>query len=319
MSFLSIQHLYKQYGKENVALEDFSMEILKGSIWSLVGESGSGKSTLLKIIAGLEVQDQGAVFLNGNKVLNPVEKLVAGNEDIQLIHQQNNHYPHSTVEENIARPLLQYDKSYKQERVETILELLNLQHHKKKLPKQLSGGQQQKVAIGRALSIEPEILLLDEPFSSLDNIQKRGLIEELKEKFEKLKVTVIFVTHDIDDAMIMADQLCIIKKGKIIQKGLSDHLYERPESLYVAKLFSELNPLPSEANSYIRPSGLMLSKPPYGIKGDVIGKQYLVPYNRLTVLLEESGLEWKVEDKERKFEKGDQVYLDYEEKKVLKF
>ncbi|MEX2591501.1 MAG: ABC transporter ATP-binding protein [Anditalea sp.] len=319
MSILSIQQLYKKYGKEGSALEDFSMEISKGSIWSLVGESGSGKSTLLKIIAGLEVQDQGAVYLKGNKILNPAERLVAGYEEIQLIHQQNNLYPHSTVEENIARPLLQYDKRYKMERVEILLELLHLQQHRGKLPKQLSGGQQQKVAIGRALSIEPEILLLDEPFSSLDNIQKRGLIEELEAMFEKLEVTVIFVTHDIDDAMTMTDQLCIIKKGKLIQKGLAHNLYERPESLYVAKLFSELNPLPEQPNSYVRPSELMFTKESNGIKGEVISKQYLVSYNRLTILLREFGLEWKVEDRERKYEKGDQVYIGYEEEKILKF
>jgi iron(III) transport system ATP-binding protein len=319
MNFLSIQQLYKQYSKENIALENFSLEVSKGSIWSLVGESGSGKSTLLELIAGLKVQDQGAVYLKGRKILNPEEELVAGYDEIQLIHQQNNLYPNSTVEENISRPLLQYDKRYKEERVEILLDMLHLHHHRKKLPKQLSGGQQQKVAIGRALSIEPEILLLDEPFSSLDNIQKRELIEELKAMFEKLEVTVIFVTHDMDDAMTMTDQLCILKKGRLIQKGLAHQLYERPENRYVAKLFSELNPLPKQPNTYVRPSDLMLLNEPNGIVGEVHSKQFLVSYNRLTILLREFDLEWKVEDRERRYKKGDRIFLGYEEDKVLKF
>lgn len=319
MSFLSIENISKKYGRGEDALSDFSLEVSKGHVWSLVGESGSGKSTLLRIISGNEIQDQGTVYLKGNKILNPSEKLVPGYDEVQLIHQQNNLYSFSTVEENISRPLLLYDKAYKEERVKSVLNLLQLDQHKQKLPEQLSGGQQQKVAIGRALSTEPEVLLLDEPFSSLDNIQKRELIGELKAIFEQLAMTVIFVTHDIDDAMVMTDHLCIIKKGKIIQKGSSSQLHKNPENRYVAKLFSDINPLPELDNAYLRPFDLRIKRDRKGIEGEVMSCQYLVPYNLLTVRLKDSGFEWKVNDRKRDFEKGEQIFLSYEKDDIIRF
>src|SRR5690554_207593 len=317
MSFLSIQHIYKKYDKDNHALVDFSLEVEKGEIWSIVGESGSGKSTLLRIVAGLEIQDEGRVYINNHKILNPGEKLVPGYEEIQLIHQQHNLYPHSTVAENIGRPLLLFDKAYKEERVQLLLDLLNLTAHRDKLPRGLSGGQQQKVAIGRALSIEPEVLLLDEPFSSLDNIQKRILIAELKTIFKKLKVTVIQVTHDIDDAMTMTDQLCIIRKGRIVQKGKSENIHQPPKSYYVAKLLSELNPIPDQSDSYIRASEVNFDATAHGVRGKVREVQYLVAHNLLKVRVKGSSLEWTVEDRERKYKKGEDVDLSWEQKKTL--
>jgi iron(III) transport system ATP-binding protein len=319
MNFLSIQGLSKLYENNIPALTDFSLEISKGTIWSIVGESGSGKSTLLKIISGLEEQQKGAVYLGGVKIQNPTEKLVAGYNEIQLIHQHNNLYPNSTVEENIGRPLLLFDKEYKKERVEALLELLDLQPFRKKLPRQLSGGQQQKVAIGRALSNEPEILLLDEPFTGLDSQQKRKLIEELRKIFEELQITVLLVTHDIDDAMTMTDRLCIIKKGKLIQQGLAPKIFASPHNAYVAGLFSELNLLPDQAQAYIRPSDILLKKDQKGIRGEVKDSVFLVPYNRLTILLEGSGIHWKVEDKARHYQKGDKIFMGYDESKILRF
>lgn len=319
MKFLSISGIHKQYGPHNRALINFSLGIKKGSVWSLVGESGSGKSTLLRIIAGLEVPDKGSVTLHGEKILSPVDKLVAGYDDIQLIHQQNNLYPNSTVEENLARPLLLYDKDYKAQRVEALLDLLHLQPHRHKFPRQLSGGQQQKVAIGRALSIEPEVLLLDEPFSSLDNIQKRILLEELKELFEQLKVTVILVTHDIDDAMTLTDQLCILKKGRVAQKGKAWEILENPKNLYVAQLLSELNSLPDFSNAYVRPSDINFEDASARFRGKVIAKQYLIPFNQLKVQLQGCDIIWKLEDRDRKYQKGDLINLGYDEEKILKF
>src|SRR5690554_6429220 len=122
MSFLSIRGLFKEYDKENRALSGFSLNINKGSIWAVVGESGSGKSSLLRIVAGLEVHDKGSVYLDGERVVNPRGKLVAGHDGIRLVNQQNKFHPNSTMEENIARPLLLYDKAYKKERVEQMLD-----------------------------------------------------------------------------------------------------------------------------------------------------------------------------------------------------
>lgn len=317
MTFLSIRHISKQYDERNHALTDFSLQVKKGEIWSIVGESGSGKSTLLRIVAGLESQDSGEVYINGDKILNPTEKLVPGYEEIQLIHQQHNLYPNSTVAQNIARPLLLFDKAYKEERLELLLELLQLETHRNKLPKELSGGQQQKVAIGRALSIEPEVLLLDEPFSSLDNIQKRELITELNSIFRELNVTVLLVTHDIDDAMTMTDNLCIIKNGEIVQQGKTDQIHQEPGNYYVAKLFTELNPLPGQEDAYIRPSDLVLEKGGFGVSGKVKEAHYLVAHNLLSVAVDGVAQQWRIEDKARGHEKGDEIHLSWDQTNVL--
>ena len=319
MNFLSIQGLSKHFGNNTPALTDFSLEISKGSIWSIVGESGSGKSTLLRIISGLEEQQNGAVFLNGVKIQNPTEKLVPGYAEIQMIHQNLNLYPNSTVEENIARPLLLYNKQYKKERMEAVLELLDLQAFRKKMPHQLSGGQQQKVAIGRALGNEPEVLLLDEPFTGLDSQQKRKLIEELRKIFEELQITVLLVTHDIDDAMTLTDHLCIIKQGKLVQQGLAPKIFASPKNAYVAEFFSDLNVLPAQVQAYIRPSDVLLKRDQKGIRGEVKDSIFLVPYNRLTILLDGSEIHWKVEDNSRHYQIGDTVHIDYDESKILRF
>lgn len=317
MSFLFIDHIDKQYDADSEALIDFSLKVNQGSIWSLVGESGSGKSTLLRIVAGLEAQDRGQVHFKGEKILNPKQKLVPGYEEIQLIHQYHNLYPHSTVEENITRPLLRFNQKYKDERLELLLELLGLEQHRRKLPRELSGGQQQKVAIARALSAEPEVLLLDEPFSSLDNIQKRELISELKTIFRQLKVTVLLVTHDIDDAMMMTDQICIIQKGEIVQQGTSSIIHQNPKNYYVAKLLSELNPIPGQESLFIRPSDVIVAQAHPGLKATVGDVQYLIAYNQLSVSVEGSPSAWSLEDRKRVYKKGDQLFLRWDKEKTL--
>jgi iron(III) transport system ATP-binding protein len=317
MSYLKIDSIKKSYQNGNAVLKDFSLDVSKGKVISLVGESGSGKSTLLRIIAGTENRNSGEVFLEGNRIQNPKEKLIPGYDEIQLVYQEFKLFPNSTVEENINRPLLVYDKEYRKKRLATLLQLLGLSDFRDKLPRQLSGGQQQKVAIGRALSLEPQVLLLDEPFSSLDHIQRREIIGELKTMFSTLGVTVLFVTHDLDDALQMTDDLVIMQKGKIIQKGHPEEIFSKPKNLYAAKLFSELNPIPDKERTYIRPSDIQLFKTS-GIPAKIIEKQYLVHYNQLTVTLSD-GTVWKTEDKKRSFGVGEKVFLKWEEEKEIRF
>lgn len=319
MSYLKIKNVSKSYDNGPSALRDIAFSLDKGEVVSMIGESGSGKSTLLRIIAGLENQDAGEVYLEDKKILNPSQKLVSGYDEIKLIHQDHHLYPNSTVEENIARPLLLYNKEYRNERVEFVLKMLNLVSYRNKYPKQLSGGQQQKIAIGRALSIEPEILLLDEPFSSLDAIQKRDLIEEMRHIFEDSEMTVVFVTHDLDDALLMSNSLYILQKGRLVQHGTPNEIYRKPKSLYTAQLFSHLNPLLNSNKSYIRPSDVSLSYEGKGLTGTVINSQYLIHYNLLTVALDNGEVIWKIEDFQRKYEKGEKLIIRYEEEKVLNF
>jgi len=319
MNYLQISNLSKKYEGGFEALKEVSFSLEKGDVVSMIGESGSGKSTLLRIIAGLEVQDGGEVHLGDIKILNPAQKLVSGYDEIKLIHQDNHLYPNSTVEENISRPLLLYDKEYRKERVETVLRLLNLNAFRDKFPRQLSGGQQQKVAIGRALIIEPEVLLLDEPFSSLDTIQKRELIEEMRHIFEDTEMTVIFVTHDLDDALLMSKSLYILQKGELVQHGTPSEIFRKPQNFYTAQLFSHLNPLGKNGEGYIRPSDVRLSSNGKGRAAKVVNSQYLVHYNLLTVKLKNGDTLWKIEDFERKYGKGESVFLIFEEEKVINF
>lgn len=315
MTFLSIRHLSKSYDS-HVALHDFSLELARGEFLSIVGESGSGKSTLLRLISGLMIQSGGEVRLEEKLIENPAQKLVPGYDEIKLIHQDYQLFPNSTVEENISRPLLQYDAKYRAQRVSRLMTQLGLENYKDRLPRQLSGGQQQKVAIAQALAVEPEVLLLDEPFSHLDAIQKRKLIFELKELLQEMGTTVIFVTHDLDDALRLTDSLLILQKGKVVQKGNSKVLCEHPKSRYVARLFSPINLIPDRFNSYIRPADVRL-RTRGELLGHVVEQRYLVHYNSLLIRLREGGHIWEVDDPLRKYQVGDRVYLHFNEEKVL--
>ncbi|PZX60372.1 iron(III) transport system ATP-binding protein [Algoriphagus ratkowskyi] len=315
MSYFSITDVSKSYD-DQPALHPFSLEMEKGKFLAIVGESGSGKSTLLKIMAGLEVQDSGEVFLESLPILNPNQKIVSGYDEIRLIHQNFHLYPNSTVEENISRQLLHYEKEYAKSRVENLLKLLGLTDFRDRFPRQLSGGQKQKVAIGKAMAVEPDILLLDEPFSSLDTIQTHRLISELKEIFSELGTTVIFVTHDLDDALRLTDNLIILQKGKVAQTGTSQQLCEKPKTKYVAQLFSPINKLPNTKNSYIRPADVKL-RTKGGILAHVTDLRFLVHYNSLQVKLRDTELTWEVDDTQRKYNLGDRVYLSWDEKKLM--
>jgi iron(III) transport system ATP-binding protein len=315
MSYFSIQEISKSYANQP-ALHPVSISLNRGDFLSIVGESGSGKSTLLRIMAGLEMQDTGQVFLGELEIQSPKHKVVAGYPEIKLIHQDFHLFPNSTVSENIARPLLQFDKSYAKQRVELLIQMLGLHPFRDRFPRELSGGQKQKVAIAKALSVEPEVLLLDEPFSSLDTIQKQGLITELKTNLKEMGTTVVFVTHDLDDALRLTDNLLILQKGKVVQKGSSQHLCEHPKSKYVARLFSSINSISKEENTFIRPSDVKL-RTAKGLLAHVEDLRFLVHFNSLQIRIKESGELWEVDDPQRKYQPGDRVYLNWDEQKVM--
>lgn len=315
MAHLSIRNISKSYDS-SVALHPFSLDLDRGSILAIVGESGSGKSTLLRIVAGLLDQSTGEVWMGDQQILNPAKKLVAGYDEIKLIHQDYQLFPNSTVAENISRPLLNFDPAYRKERVKRLLNQLGLEPYQDRFPRQLSGGQQQKVAIAQALAVEPEVLLLDEPFSHLDRIQKQKLILELKDLLREMGTTVIFVTHELDDALRLTDSVLILQKGKMVQKGNSKDLCEHPKTRYVARLFSPINLIPDRFDSYIRPTDVRL-RTKGEILGHVIDQRFLVHYNSLLVRLRNGGQVWEVDDPFRKYRIGDRVYLHFDEEKVL--
>ena len=316
MSYFSIRQISKSY-ESQMALHPFDLSLEKGQMLAIVGESGSGKSTLLRIAAGLETQTTGEVWLGDMQIQNPAQKLVAGYDEVKLIHQDYQLFPNSSVEENIGRPLLSFEHEFRKKRIEQLLRQFDLRRYRNRLPKSLSGGQQQKVAIAQALAVEPEVLLLDEPFSHLDAIQKHRLIFELKELLLQAGTTVIFVTHELDDALRLTDSVLILQQGKIVQKGNSRYLCEHPKTRYVARLFSPINLIPDRINCYIRPSDVRL-RTKGGLLGHVIDQRFLVHYNSLQIRLKDGNKVWEVDDPLRKFRIGDRVYLHFDESKVLR-
>ncbi|MGL5352520.1 MAG: ABC transporter ATP-binding protein [Clostridium sp.] len=208
---------YKNSKEDNI--NDFNIEIEKGEILAILGQSGSGKSTMLRIIAGLENPYKGKITVGDNIVFSENEFIEPEKRGIGMVFQDYALFPHMTIAKNIMFGLKNMDKKHKEKRMLEMLDLVNLHEHKNKYPHELSGGQQQRIAIARALAPSPAILLLDEPFSNLDANLKDKIRTELKEILLKANTTSIFVTHDKDDAKILADKVVVLEHGKIIKLG----------------------------------------------------------------------------------------------------
>lgn len=201
--FLNVKGLEKSY-QDSIVFKELSFSLGKGECLSLLGPSGHGKSTLLKCIAGLEMADQGQIIVRGvDRSRQPTEK-----RKIVYLHQRALLFPHMNVEENISFGLKarKIDKDVLKEKVDRWLSLTGLTGHKNKYPHQLSGGQQQRVAMARALIIEPDLVLLDEPFHALDQMLKQELYKEMTTLFEELDITSVLVTHDVREALILGDR-----------------------------------------------------------------------------------------------------------------
>lgn len=221
MEFLKIEDLCKVYGKgENkvTALDHVSLTIENGEFTAIIGSSGSGKSTLLHTIAGVDVPTSGHVYLNGQDVYaQSNEKLaIFRRRQVGLIYQFHNLIPTLNVVENITLPILMDKRKVNKERLKDLLELLGLQERKAHLPTQLSGGQEQRVAIGRALMNAPAVMLADEPTGSLDSRNGQEIIQLLKESHKKYHQTLIIVTHD-ENIALQADRIITIADGKVVR------------------------------------------------------------------------------------------------------
>lgn len=233
---LEIDNISKSYDKKTLALKGFSYEMKKGHICAVVGESGSGKSTLLRLIAGLERSDSGMIrmgeqILSSDRIhLSPQERPVG------LVFQDFALFPHLRVRENIAFGLAKGSQA----EVKQILEAVQLAGYGERFPSELSGGQEQRVAIARSLVREPDLLLLDEPFSNLDTNLKSELRHEIKKLVNKENISMIFITHDIYDAIDIADEIIFLKDGEVERKALIDDLFKEVKSTYVKANMEEL-------------------------------------------------------------------------------
>lgn len=236
---LLVNNLTYQYPEQvKTALEDISFSLDKGEILAVVGESGSGKSTLLKLLYGMLDAHNGMIKFQDELILGPKFNLIPGHNDMKYLAQNLDLVTYATVYDNVGTHISNIDKEFKERRVNTILESVGLLEYKNRIPKQLSGGQKQRVALARAIAKTPHLLLLDEPFANIDTILKYELRDRLFELFKQLRISIIFSTHDLQDALGFADKLLVIKDGKMIQFGTPESIYKNPINLYVAQLFS---------------------------------------------------------------------------------
>ncbi|MDH5606529.1 MAG: spermidine/putrescine ABC transporter ATP-binding protein, partial [Anaerolineae bacterium] len=228
----------KKYG-DVIAVNNVSVEIKDGEFFSLLGPSGCGKTTSLRLIAGLETLDSGEILLHGNKMKNipPFER------PVNTVFQNYALFPHLTVERNVAFGLemRKVPKAEIKSRVAEALQMVRMAEMGSRRPNQLSGGQQQRIALARALVNRPEVLLLDEPLGALDLKLRKAMQLELKQLQEHVGITFIYVTHDQEEALAMSDRIAVMNKGKILQIGSPEDIYERPQSRFVADFTGETN------------------------------------------------------------------------------
>ena len=241
---ISVQNVDKHFGSFH-AIDHVSLSIETGSLVALLGPSGSGKSTLLRMIAGLEQPDSGEIFLTGeNATYQSVQ-----DRGIGFVFQHYALFKHLTIRQNIAFPLeiRKASPSQTRHRVEELLNLVQLGGLGDRYPSQLSGGQRQRVALARALAVQPKVLLLDEPFGALDAKVRKELRTWLRHLHQEVQVTTVFVTHDQEEAMEVADQIVVMNQGRIEQVGSAAELYDSPASAFVMSFIGPVNVLPANA------------------------------------------------------------------------
>jgi sulfate transport system ATP-binding protein len=244
---ISVEGANKSFG-DFQALDDVSIEVPDGSLTALLGPSGSGKSTLLRAIAGLEELDTGRVLIDGEDVSRkPTQK-----REVGFVFQHYAAFKHMTVYENVGFGLKirKWKKDKIRERVDELLNLVQLPGLADRYPSQLSGGQRQRMALARALAVQPQVLLLDEPFGALDAKVRKDLRTWLRNLHEEMNVTTIFVTHDQEEAMDVAGQLVVMNQGRVEQSGSADELYDKPANEFVMSFVGEVNRL---GDAYVRP------------------------------------------------------------------
>jgi len=244
---ISVEGANKSFG-DFQALDDVSIEVPDGSLTALLGPSGSGKSTLLRAIAGLETLDTGRVLIDGEDVsTKPTQK-----REVGFVFQHYAAFKHMTVYENVGFGLKirKWKKDKIRERVDELLNLVQLPGLADRYPSQLSGGQRQRMALARALAVQPQVLLLDEPFGALDAKVRKDLRTWLRNLHEEMNVTTIFVTHDQEEAMDVAGQLVVMNQGHVEQSGSAADLYEKPANEFVMSFVGEVNKL---GENFVRP------------------------------------------------------------------
>jgi putative spermidine/putrescine transport system ATP-binding protein len=244
--YLRIEGLTKVYGGAK-AVNDLSVSVNKGELVAFLGPSGCGKTTTLRMIAGFIETDDGAIYIDGRRV----EKLPSRLRGTAMVFQDYALFPHMTVHDNVAFGLKmrKVDRAEVRRRVEEVLELVQLRGVGNKYPKELSGGMKQRVALARAIVVEPQILLLDEPLSNLDAKLRKQLRISLRELHDRIGITTVFVTHDIEEAFYLADRVVVMNAGRLEQLDTPENIYSNPASLFVADFVGHTNIIGGELSA----------------------------------------------------------------------
>ncbi|WP_435532360.1 ABC transporter ATP-binding protein [Rhizobium aquaticum] len=237
LAFDDVRHSF--HGKETI--RGISLVAEPSEVLCLLGPSGSGKTTLLRIAAGIEVQSSGRILLNDREIAGPSNFLPPERRGIGLMFQDFALFPHLTILDNVRFGLTALPKQAAIEEAMAALARVGLDHAAEKYPHALSGGEQQRVALARALAPRPAVFLMDEPFSGLDSRLKDSVRSETLAILRETRATAIVVTHDAEEAMLMADRIALLRDGRLVQSGPSEELYRRPASLFAAGFFSDIN------------------------------------------------------------------------------
>ncbi|MFZ1470828.1 MAG: ABC transporter ATP-binding protein [Paracoccaceae bacterium] len=238
------ENVSKVYGRDVKAVDSIYLQVEAGKLVTLLGPSGCGKTTMLRMIAGLELATTGRIFIGDADVT----KLPATDRDVSMVFQSYALFPHMTVMENVSYGLKfsGFAKEETREKALAGLGLVGLKGYGDRLPSELSGGQQQRVAVARALVLEPQVLLFDEPLSNLDAKLRRQVREEIREIQQNLGLTVVYVTHDQEEALAVSDEIVVMRNAAIAQMGTPRQLYEAPANAFVADFIGEANLIPVE-------------------------------------------------------------------------
>ncbi len=258
----------KTYGNV-VALEAASIEMNEGEFLTLLGPSGSGKTTLLMAIAGINNPDSGEIWIDGKLAtyLPPFKR------DLGMVFQNYALFPHMTIFDNIAFPLLmrKMDKTLIRKEIARVLEIVELDYVAKRFPRELSGGQQQRIALARCIVYKPSIILMDEPLGALDKKLRGTLQREIKQLHENLGITVLYVTHDQEEAMVMSNRICVMNDGRIDQIGTPDELYFQPSTVFSADFLGESNLFTAEVLEVKKDSVVIRGPAGITVQGELSG------------------------------------------------
>jgi ABC-type sulfate/molybdate transport systems ATPase subunit len=307
MDFLRVSNISKRQG-EDLLLYDVSFEQREGKKIAIAGETGSGKTTLLRIVAGLGQADSGEVFFQGKKVIGIEEKMMPGHKGIAFLSQHFELRNKYRVEE-----LMNYANDLTEEESKKLYNVCRIAHLMKRWTSTLSGGERQRVALGSLLTEKPKLLLLDEPFSNLDQIHKQQLRKVLDDISEKLSISCILVSHDGEDILPWADEILVMREGKIIQRGSPEEIYKRAETEYTAGLFGKYNWLNGKLaevlsvpdNTYLRPEDLCIAEK--GTVKAIAGRcYYMGSCYELEVRVEGQVL---IVETDKRYKPGEEIFL----------